>query len=100
MSADQQRVLITGATGFVGCHLTRLLLGESGCRLLALSLHRSWPEHAVDLAKQVPLVCVNLLEPTSVLQVLKDFAPTHIYHLAGYAEVSRSYRDVVARFVH
>ncbi|MCS6975691.1 MAG: GDP-mannose 4,6-dehydratase [Gemmatales bacterium] len=92
-SADRPRILITGATGFVGCHLTRLLRQETSGELVGLSLHRQWPEHAPDLARSVPLVSVNLLEPDRVLEVLRDFAPTHIYHLAGYAEVSRSYRE-------
>lgn len=92
-AAAKQRVLITGATGFVGCHLTRLLRQEVEGELLGLSLHRCWPEHAPDLAGQVPLVSVNLLDPARTLEVLRDFGPTHIYHLAGYAEVSRSYRE-------
>lgn len=93
MAGGKQRVLITGATGFVGCHLTRLLKQQGDCELLGLSLHRNWPEHAPDLVDQVPLVSVNLLHPDKTLEVLEGFRPTHIYHLAGYAEVSRSYRE-------
>jgi GDP-4-dehydro-6-deoxy-D-mannose reductase len=87
------RILVTGATGFVGCHLTRALVQERSCQVLGLSLHSGWPEHAADLAAQVPLVSANLLDVAAVRQILASFAPTHIYHLAGYAEVSRSYRE-------
>jgi len=88
-----QRVLITGASGFVGCHLVRALAGRGGTEVRGVSLHRSWPWNAGDLADRVPLEAIDLGDTARLTRLLTSFAPTHIYHLAGYAEVSRSFQE-------
>jgi GDP-4-dehydro-6-deoxy-D-mannose reductase len=80
----------------VGCHLARALLATPQTQVQGLSLHCQWPAHGTELAAQVPLVSADLSDTPRVLEVLRTFEPTHIYHLAGYAEVSRSFQEPAA----
>lgn len=87
------RSLITGVTGFVGCHLARALLEREGTRVQGLSLQSGWPVSGGDLALPVSLVSADLCDTARVANILREFQPTHIYHLAGYAEVGSSFSE-------
>jgi uncharacterized protein YbjT (DUF2867 family) len=54
-----QRVLVTGGTGFIGSHLTRRLVGE-GARVSILTRHASGTSRIDDLLDEVEIHEVDI----------------------------------------
>jgi GDP-4-dehydro-6-deoxy-D-mannose reductase len=84
------RVLITGATGFAGRHLSSHCIAQ-GHEVHALV--RPGREDAV-----VPGVAAHAAamdDPVAVAAVLRDVAPDGVAHLAGASSVGRSFADPV-----
>ena len=84
------RCLITGATGFVGRHLATALRA-AGHEVVGLARHPAevgFPVHAVDL-----------LDGPETLAVVRDVRPDWLFHLAGYANAGRSFREPSAAWV-
>ncbi len=90
------RVLITGATGFVGSHLCRTLAAGGGVELFGLSLQESWPAGFTDLEAGVRLFPGDLCDEQTVDTTLREVQPDRVYHLAGYADVGRSFQEAEA----
>ncbi len=79
------RVLVTGAAGFVGQHLLRLLATEGP----VVGWNRTGTGHpAID---GVTWAEVELLDRGDVAQALAATAPSAIYHLAGVPHVGDSW---------
>jgi len=75
-----KRVLVTGATGFVGRHsLPRLL--ESGYEVHAIGSQRS-PETP---SRDIVWHRANLLEPGEIASLVGKVRPTHLLHFSWYA---------------
>lgn len=83
------RILITGLGGFVGQHLARLLL-ESNHENVYGSVVDLNVESDLPLPKDRILPC-DLLDETAVTRLLEEVQPHQIYHVAGIAEVGRSW---------
>lgn len=79
------RVLVTGAAGFVGQHLLRLVTDDGP----VTAWHRPGTTHP-DIPGVV-WAAVELLDRAAVLAALRDAAPTAIYHLAGVPHVGDSW---------
>jgi nucleoside-diphosphate-sugar epimerase len=75
------RALVTGATGFVGRHALRPL-AERGFEVHAVT-SREPPAELEDLAVWYH---ADLLEPAAAEAVIDAARPTHLLHLAWYAE--------------
>ena len=86
MSVD--RVLITGAAGFVGRHLTTHL---EACGDEVIGVDRI---HSAG--SQIP--GVDITDADAVGKLLRDLRPTAIYHLAGWADVGGSWKAPVDAF--
>jgi GDP-4-dehydro-6-deoxy-D-mannose reductase len=86
------RTLVTGATGFVGGHLTECLLG-AGDDVHGLARKSPWPADLAHLADRVPLHVVDLLDPDRIADILPVIRPDRIVHLAGYADAGRSFKE-------
>lgn len=77
-SAEEKRVLVTGATGFIGSHSLRPLL------------QRGYEVHAVS-SKAAPVADASvmwhrsdLFDDASTTRLLEEIKPTHLLHLAWY----------------
>lgn len=82
------RVLVTGATGFVGQHLLRSL-AQRGYTIFATCLLPFQGE----LPGIVELLPCDMRERTQVAEVVRHALPQHIYHLAGLSSVTRSFAE-------
>lgn len=78
------RALITGVDGFVGYHLSNLLI-EEGLEVHGTSIVEGYSN------KQVTLHSMNLLDKENVENVIKQVEPDAIYHLAGQSAVGLSW---------
>ena len=79
-----ERVLITGASGFVGGHLAREI-AAAGSELLAVS------RRGTSVAGEGR--AVDLLDSSAIDAAVADFQPTVVYHLAALASTGRSWQD-------
>ena len=80
------RVFITGASGFIGSHLARLLVQE-GCEVFALMRPESDPWRIRDLLPVLQVVEGDLLQPGERWpERLASIRPEACFHFAWYAE--------------
>jgi nucleoside-diphosphate-sugar epimerase len=80
-----KRVLLTGASGFIGSHAVESLC-RRGFEVHAVSFREAHADRASDLAAWHR---VNLLDPDGARTLLELVRPTHLLHLAWYAEHGR-----------
>jgi GDP-4-dehydro-6-deoxy-D-mannose reductase len=84
------RILITGATGFVGAHLAEALLARGSAEVNGLSRTAQWPPECAHLAGRVRLHPADLAATTDLTAVLAAVRPAWVFHLAGYAHPGKS----------
>jgi nucleoside-diphosphate-sugar epimerase len=81
-SLENVRVLVTGATGFIGSHLAERLVAEGAEVMLAVEPGASQANIASILDK-VRVHEVDLCEGQMVRQLLRECRPSKVYHLAA-----------------
>ncbi len=88
--------LITGITGQDGSYLAELLL-EKGYRVIGTVRRSSTTpyERIAHLVDRVELVSADLLDQTSLTDVVSEFAPDEIYNLAAQSFVQTSWSQPV-----
>ena len=87
-----KKVLVTGADGFIGSHLTETLVKE-GAKVKALSQYNSfnnwgWLED-VDCKNDIEVVCGDVRDANYIRQISKDI--DIIFHLAALIAIPYSY---------
>lgn len=87
------RILITGITGFVGGHLTELLAREGGHAVAGLSRKAAWPPAWAHLAGRAELHALDLHDGPGCERLLAEARPDWVFHLAGYANAGKSFRE-------
>lgn len=85
MTAAAQRVLVTGASGFIGRHVLAPLQ-ERGFEVHAVTSHAVPP---ADTTQGVRWHRVDLLDAGAHDELLAAATPSHLLHLAWYAEHGR-----------
>lgn len=83
---------ITGIEGFVGSHLTELLL-KRGYRVCGTVLDLKNIDNIKDLLKKINIVECNILNFRRLGSAIKRFKPDVIFHLAGIASIPESFMD-------
>ncbi|APF18388.1 NAD-dependent epimerase/dehydratase [Caldithrix abyssi DSM 13497] len=93
MKIEGKTVLVTGADGFIGSHLTELLLSK-GCRVRALSYYNSfnywgWLEE-IPQSESLEVVSGDIRDPHFVDELVQGVDV--VFHLAALIAIPFSYR--------
>jgi nucleoside-diphosphate-sugar epimerase len=80
-------VLVTGATGFVGSHLTRRLVRD-GCEVHVICREASNFQRLPDIEPQLHKHVVALSDYAALCGLLVSLQPTRIFHLAAATVVA------------
>ena len=86
------RILVTGASGFIGRHALQSLQQRGGAEIHAVASTRI-PNHDPGCHWHV----ANLLEGVALRQLFHEVRPTHLLHLAWYAKHG-AFWDAVENF--
>ena len=89
------RVLVTGATGFVGSHMLDFLLERGDIELHATrrwSSRTSLIDHIKDVDERIQWHLCDLTDPFSVASSITTSRPDWIFHLGAQSFVSPSWR--------
>lgn len=88
-------VLVTGATGFIGSHLTARLIDE-GAKVHALTSTVSavYPQRLLPLRHDLTLHEGNLADRSAMDAVAAEVRPRLVFHLGAYTHVGKSWQRV------
>jgi len=94
-SVRDARVLVTGADGFIGSHLTHRLVAD-GAEVHALTSEVSsvYPQRLIDLRGSIAVHEGNLMDRSAMDALVRAAKPTYIFHLAAYTHVGKSWSRV------
>ncbi len=86
------RVFLTGASGFVGSHLLRLLVARGGHEVAILLRPDSRPWRIADVLGRVLRIDGDLADLAASREAVRGFGPEVVIH-AAWAGVGPSARD-------
>jgi UDP-glucose 4-epimerase len=87
-----KKVLVTGASGFIGHHLCRKL-DAMGCEIHGISRTKRQDE-----ANGMKWWQSDLMEPEALLRTMRSIKPDIVYHLSGFDTGSRESEVVLPTF--
>src|SRR6188474_411271 len=82
--ALSRRVLVTGASGFVGSHVVRRLLAD-GAHVVAMSS---------SVSQVTPVRLADVISDVQIVDAVAVGKPELVVHLAGFTHVGRSFYRV------
>lgn len=91
-----KKILVTGANGFMGSHLTEELV-KQGYQVKAFTFHHSFDAMGrldnlpSDIKEEIELVTGNIRDPNSVRSAMEGISS--VFHLASLTSVSFSYQS-------
>jgi len=89
---NNKKILVTGADGFIGSHLTEMLLAK-GAKVKALSLYNSFNDwgwlEAIPPSDSLEVVCGDVRDPHFCKEITKEI--DMIFHLAALIAIPYSY---------
>ncbi|MCX6384109.1 MAG: GDP-mannose 4,6-dehydratase [Actinobacteria bacterium] len=94
------RILITGINGFVGGHLANFLYNKNeSYEIVGLDLNTSdfFTRFQGRMGK-IRLVNIDLTDAVKIEELIKEFKPEQVYHLAAQASVSESWKNPIETF--
>jgi len=87
------RILITGITGFAGSHLADYLLDNvGGVEVFGTTRWRSPTANIEHIRGRITLVETDLRDASSVEEMVRNFKPERVFHLAAQSYVVTSWR--------
>jgi len=88
-----KKILITGATGFVGRHLVDHLVPDSGNTLFGTSFSKSAVANLGENQKKIQLLEADLRNESEVYELVEKIKPDIIYHLAAFTSAADSFKS-------
>ena len=92
MMTHSPRIMITGASGFIGKHLVRKLL-TNNYTIICLDLAFD-DEFIFEFGEKVEIMEGDLLDVSLIKNLVKKYLPVYVYHLAG----SKSRTNTITEF--
>ena len=91
----EKAAVVTGAEGFIGSHLVKFLQAKGWHILGSYCLRGDDPRPELP---NVQFVRCDLRHSQRIAQLLTDFEPTHVFHLAAQSLPTVSWEDPVGTF--
>jgi dihydroflavonol-4-reductase len=86
-------ILITGATGFVGSYLTRLLVKMGHTRIVAMKRSSSRMDMVAEVVDKVQWVEGDVMDEPFLEKILRGYKITHIFHCAAVVSFNPRNRE-------
>ncbi len=89
------RVLVTGASGFIGSHLTRRLVDEGAeVHALTAAVSSVYPTRLLGVRDGIVLHEGNITDRSAMDAVVQQVRPHVVFHLAAYTTVGKTLQRV------
>ncbi len=91
-----KRALVTGVTGQDGSYLAEFLL-EQGYEVIGMVRRTSTInfERIIDIQDKIKIVQGDLLDPSSLVDILREHRPAEVYNLAAQSFIPTSFKQPV-----